>query len=1073
MPDFTKEQDSAVEWRRQDACVVAGPGSGKTTVLVERYRSLVEDHGFDINAILAITFTEKAAANMKAKLAEKFSHNAIRLREFDSSWVSTIHGFCARLLRENAIAAGIDPGFRVLDARESDELQFECLNAALDELVELRREEALELIAALQNPRVTGDLKSAYDAIRSAGMSIEEVRALPAPPSASSRELAARLADNVRAWPFKLTDTQKKSKPELEAWAPVLAAADELPFPQLRQLLYKPPLNLNQIPTDFRPEVRDLREKQIPLLLASALDRETAPFRALIFEVLLRFHALYNERKTALAALDFNDLERRAIAVLEQNEDVRARVRTKFRQIMLDEFQDVNQQQNQLIDLIRAENVFFAVGDSNQSIYGFRHARPEIFREYRRRIEDAGKHTAGLLHNFRSRPEILRSVEALLNSAEGIDARELIAGKAFAPKATPSIEILRVMANAEEEEGGADEEEDGESSREARWIAHRVLELRRETGFDFRDFAVLCRGGDSMKPILFEFDSRRIPYVCGRRQSFLVSREGRNIAALLATLANPLDTVSLTTVLRSDLIGLSDEALLRIRLLAKNVAAGLNMLAFDDGHYHGFSAEDAARLRRFNAALKRWRADLLTVPLDVLISRMLSDCAYVWTPASPAGDNVEAFLHLARTRGANRPLLEFLRDLEGIEKGLSTESDLSDEDQGNCVQVMTAHAAKGLEFKVTIIAAMQQGTRKGSAAISLTPEHGLGIKWKDSLNERDGLKDSWARANSDTLKTREEHESNRLLYVAMTRAEEHLILSYSRGKKSAQNWAKLVENWLELGGQRAAHVFSPDYDPPAEDLAARQIMAPPVIEVPRPSASDQFDTAVNVTSLTLFGKCPRRYYLDRYLGWQGGRRVRFDPEALDETDLDDGDLSASELGSQVHELLAGKPGEYSSEAERLAGVFQTSHLGRRAAASPKSAREWDFIANLEGTLVRGSIDLWFEEGGNWFEEGGNLHIVDYKTDTKIDAENYAPQLALYALALEKALGRMPTAASLHFLRADVIKQIPLDEPALEQARTLIARLREAQDTLTFPLKPADHCRSCPFYRTLCPAETAA
>src|SRR3954447_15683397 len=124
MPVFTPHQLDAVAWKKLDACVVAGPGSGKTTVLVERYRALVEEHGFDPRQILAITFTEKAAANMKAKLAHTFRHDDLRLRELEFAWVSTIHGFCARLLRENAIAAGIDPRFVVIDARESDDLQF-------------------------------------------------------------------------------------------------------------------------------------------------------------------------------------------------------------------------------------------------------------------------------------------------------------------------------------------------------------------------------------------------------------------------------------------------------------------------------------------------------------------------------------------------------------------------------------------------------------------------------------------------------------------------------------------------------------------------------------------------------------------------------------------------------------------------------------------------------------------------------------------------------------------------------------------------------------------------------------
>ncbi len=130
MPEFTEQQEGAIDYRRQDACVVAGPGSGKTTVLVERYRSLIEDHRLEPRNILAITFTEKAAANMKSKLAELFAHDPLRLREVESAYVSTIHGFCARVLRDNAIAAGIDPRFSVMDARESEDLQYSCFSRA-------------------------------------------------------------------------------------------------------------------------------------------------------------------------------------------------------------------------------------------------------------------------------------------------------------------------------------------------------------------------------------------------------------------------------------------------------------------------------------------------------------------------------------------------------------------------------------------------------------------------------------------------------------------------------------------------------------------------------------------------------------------------------------------------------------------------------------------------------------------------------------------------------------------------------------------------------------------------------
>src|SRR5690242_9498782 len=133
--EFTPDQLKAVDISRRhlDACVVAGPGSGKTTVLVEYFRRLVEA-GVDPLRILAITFTEKAAGNMRKKLAEAFAGNPAIRASLERAWVSTVHGFCARLLRENAVFAGVDPEFYVADERESWRIQQLAINAAMEEL---------------------------------------------------------------------------------------------------------------------------------------------------------------------------------------------------------------------------------------------------------------------------------------------------------------------------------------------------------------------------------------------------------------------------------------------------------------------------------------------------------------------------------------------------------------------------------------------------------------------------------------------------------------------------------------------------------------------------------------------------------------------------------------------------------------------------------------------------------------------------------------------------------------------------------------------------------------------------
>ena len=263
-----------------------------------------------------------------------------------------------------------------------------------------------------------------------------------------------------------------------------------------------------------------------------------------------------------------------------------------------------------------------------------------------------------------------------------------------------------------------------------------------------------------MKPILAAFDHDGIPYVSGRRQSFLLSREGRDITALLHVIANPQDTISLATVLRSPLVGLGDESLLRLRLLGQSIASGLNRAVFDRTLLSDFDPAEAEKLIRFADNLRRWRETQPAIPLELSLIRALTDCGFDWTPGTVPADNVENFLHLARTKGAERTLEEFLREIESLERAVNLESDLADRDQGNVVQVMTAHSAKGLEFPVTIIAAMDKGTQRNSAPVTFTPTSGLGIKWREAFLHEGGdrkksLDDSWQLRNAEEFSERE------------------------------------------------------------------------------------------------------------------------------------------------------------------------------------------------------------------------------------------------------------------------------------------------------------------------------
>jgi CRISPR/Cas system-associated exonuclease Cas4 (RecB family) len=208
----------------------------------------------------------------------------------------------------------------------------------------------------------------------------------------------------------------------------------------------------------------------------------------------------------------------------------------------------------------------------------------------------------------------------------------------------------------------------------------------------------------------------------------------------------------------------------------------------------------------------------------------------------------------------------------------------------------------------------------------------------------------------------------------------------------------------------------------------------------------------------LFALCPRRYYLARYLGWRGGA-----------SHGKAAGPSAAEFGTQVHALLAGAPAEGASpEALALVSRFESSELARRAARARRVEREFDFVMALEDVVLRGQIDL-------WFEEGGELILVDYKTDdvepeeAVARADSYALQLRLYALALERCAGRLPDRAYVYLLRPDVAVPIALSAPLVADAGDVVRAMRKAQSEMKFELQDGDHCLRCPFYRGLCPA----
>jgi ATP-dependent helicase/nuclease subunit A len=1042
VPSLTPDQLLAVDvaQRHMDACVVAGPGSGKTTVLVEYFRRLVEAE-VDPLRILAITFTEKAASNMRKKLASAFGEEPVVRAKLERAWVSTVHGFCARLLRENAVFAGVDPEFRVLDGTESWRMQQAALRATIDALLEEKPAEMRRLIRALPDAEFEQAVLSAYDTMRGAGVEVPALSEFATPSNDAMEQVRATLArlraEDVSGWNPKQRDYLDCVK---EAAERVGSAAN--PVDALRAIRgFECNLSKCKRGNDAYELVRALRER-IGDAQSAQITALYEPERELLLVLFARFDERYRAAKRSVSGLDFSDLEEFTVRLLSEHHEARARLRQQFEHILMDEFQDTNGQQARLMELIRPPDRFYAVGDINQSIFGFRHADPEGFQTYQNEIVTRERRLVQLLDNFRSRAEILSAVEAVTAGTPGIADRSLVAGRIFDDAPEFAVEVAAAA----------------EGEIEAAWVARRVLELDE---FAFQDIAVLVRNTEVIPLFTGAFEAAGIPYVVNRGRGFHESREVNDLTHLLRVIANPRDEISLAAVLRSPLVNVSDEALVRLKRGGRGLGGFWRVEAGE------FGAEDHAKLARFAELLREWRRRREYVTFDRLLWRAIDDCGYAASP------NLDKFLGLARDAAGRMSLDEFIAELEIVREEDRREMDAPPEDAANAVKIMTVHSAKGLEFPVVFVAAMHKGVNASVPVVAFSRHFGLGARWRNPASGKDAG-DLFHAAVVREWAEREERESNRLLYVAMTRAEKRLVLSFTR-RKSPANWDRLVIERLALDPDTPCDSVRTYSAPDGKawkarvtvvDAAPDPLTRPSVAEEERtvlhvsaPAVTDQQNSNATVTELAAFANCPRKYFLRHYLGYEG--RARGIPR--------DRKLSASELGTQVHALLAGSAVEEADpDARRLAAVFHHGVLGRRAGAVRTAEREFDFLMAVEDLVIRGQVDL-------WFEEGGELVVVDYKTDSVTAADapgharDYALQLRLYAMAVAQVAGRMPDRAWLHFLRPDIEVEVPLGAAVAVDVNARVREFQLAQSRLEFPMAEGERCARCEFRGGLCPA----
>ena len=802
---LTPEQQAAVDRRDGSLLVRAGAGTGKTTVLVERFVRAVVDDGVAVDGILAITFTEKAAAEMRTARARALPRaRAARGSALRRERVDLDH---PRLLRAAAPhprpGAGIDPEYHVLDEPRVGATRAGRLRVGPRGLpARPRRPRArgrLELMASYTLDGLRDMVRTAYSHLRSRG---ERRPALPEVEAPRPAGEAARLAAAARAAAAELGASEQATAvtalEKVERCRVLLERVGDSQ-PAAPTAVDEVGLGAGKAKVLGTPACDEYREA-LDAYRSLCVDAEHARSHALLRALLELYGDRYERLKRERSGLDFEDLELLARDLLARDEGLRDQLRERYAHVMVDEFQDVNPLQSELIRLVARDNLF-RVGDENQSIYGFRHADVEVFRRHRDQAAEEGR-ALGVTVNFRSRGELMDAVALGFERlwGEGYEPlREAPGARDPAPD-RPLVDLLVVDGHKGRWDDALPPEDRALGAAmagvapwralEARLLAKRIDELTGDDGpYEFRDVVVLLRATTSMSVYERALVERGIPtHVVGGR-GYWSQQQVSDLRHWLTALANPLDELALYSVLASPLAGLALDSVALVALHAREArkdpmwALREGVTGAEGGLAEVLPPADLARARAFLERFDAERAAAPRVALETLIDRAVTKTGYDrHLLALPAGErrmaNVRKLMRMAREYEADEG-----RDLRGFIDAIA-DRDVLQEREGeapleaetlDAVRLMTIHRAKGLEFPVVAVGDLGKIGREDDGRLRISNDGTTGMRLASmgggavSSSELDRIKAE--------QKVEAEAEEQRIFYVAATRAERHLILS--------------------------------------------------------------------------------------------------------------------------------------------------------------------------------------------------------------------------------------------------------------------------------------------------------
>ena len=1040
------QQADAIAARSRAVIVTAGAGSGKTGVLVECIVRSIVDDGIDPRRILAITFTNKAAAEMKNRVRIRLAEvlierdgDAAQLPDHDPV-VETIDAYCNRLLTAQALDLGLDPDFKLL-ARGSETARFE--QRAMDQAVTgiLDSDESAEFLELIgEIPKIREILKKSYSSMLTAGTHPPSLPDLDHAAIINGEEQAIK---GLHAAAAKLKDSLDRAvDPDKEMGATDAGAYESA----AASLDLKPGLLAHEFPKKVAhrtaatktSEAREFNDSLKELELAVAT-------RAMIghYEMAARLLAAYGDAVERLKAddsvLTFADVELSAVELLSEEKESAAQ--SRFERVFVDEFQDVNPLQRDLIEMVSGGH-YYAVGDAAQAIYGFRGADVRLIQSRREELEAEGD-ALQLTVNFRSVEGILE-VNNRVHQAAGVAGMELLELGSQTPDPKDPVELLVAdIDRAEEQEAKA-------AQLERAMIAMRIKEMI-DTGdvTSASDIAILCRARSALPVIADALRSIGVAAVIEGGGGLWQRPEVDDLVALLAAVGNPNDEEQLLKVLHSPIAGISTDGLVLLARTARErrlpiweVACAPEGLPLSSG--------DINALDHFVKWFDKQRLFAGKRSLAQAIEAVLVERSYdLYLLGLPEGErrfaNVRALQRFAIDWEAEngrdpRAFADEAREFASVEVADDDQEAVVEQSGGDsgAVRLLTMHGAKGLQFDTVFLPWLGSQHRSDSERLRVSPDGKRALMTATVSGKRVPVFDP-----DLAMEGAEEQacERARLLYVAMTRAERRLVLSGAAKIKKegglvgdrggASYLADIHEHlapgleralgdsdadldWVESLGDKAKVSVRLDDGTSLERFNAivegRQSGAKPPVAKPQEGALDPVLLSVRPSAFSYSGlqtadACAYRWYLESVVGLSPAEEVV--------SAKGKGTLSARVRGAVMHALIEGQPfgGSGPDEAAVIAAaglaqeeisksqVPQVLAVTNAIIGSPTwamlegladrklgSVRREESFALLLDCGAHGAIPLRGIFDVYAVDDDGNVLVVDWKTSEWITAE---------------------------------------------------------------------------------------